>query len=150
MVPFASKLMIFFRTVESFALWTFVKFDIVVILIRKRQIRGKILNFRESANIIGDIFSSPVILARLSIAGVASYSLTPRLFSLENRAGEIPVLYNNFLDLVYTGWPLSSGTTLNAPVWIQVVFIAKKRLPNWIRLKYDLKLLYINYISINF
>ena len=27
---------------------------------------------------------------------MASYSLTPRLISLENRAGEIPMLYDNF------------------------------------------------------
>ena len=32
---------------------------------------------------------------------VASYSLTSRLISLQNRAGEIPMLYNNYL------WTLS-------------------------------------------
>ena len=33
---------------------------------------------------------------------MASYSLTTHLISLENLAGEIPMLYNNFCDLVYT------------------------------------------------
>ena len=31
------------------------------------------------------------------VVDILSYSLTPRLVSLENRVGEIPMLLNNFL-----------------------------------------------------